>query len=68
MTTPLSQHLVTGGSFILKMAFRLLLLVLFPLCVGVIAATCAAQAFYRLIVDKGYRKGLFESASGKPAP
>jgi hypothetical protein len=68
MTTLLLQHLATGGSFVLKMAFRLLLLVLFPLCVGVIAATCAAQAFYRLIVDKEYRKGLFESVSDKPAP
>jgi hypothetical protein len=68
MTPLLQQHLVSGGSFILKMAFRLLLLVLFPLCVGVIAGICAAQAFYRLIADKGYRKGLFESASGKPAP
>jgi hypothetical protein len=68
MTTPLSQHLVTGGSFILKMAFRLLLLALFPLSVGVIAAICAGQAFYRLTVDKEYRKSLFASASGKPAP
>jgi hypothetical protein len=50
------------------MAFRLLLLVLFPLSVGVIAAICAGQAFYRLIVDKAYRKSLFESASAKPAP
>jgi hypothetical protein len=68
MTNPLLQHLDTGGSFVLKMAFRLLLLVLFPLCVGVIAAICVAQAFYRLIADKEYRNGLFESASGKPAP
>jgi glucan phosphoethanolaminetransferase (alkaline phosphatase superfamily) len=66
--TPLLQLLAIGGLFILKMAFRLLLLVLFPLCVGLIAATCAAQAFYRLIVDKEYRKNLFESASDKPAP
>jgi hypothetical protein len=64
----LQQHLATGGLFILKMAFRLLLLVLFPLCVGLIAATCAAQAFYRLTVDKEYRKNLFASASDKPAP
>jgi hypothetical protein len=68
MTTLLLQHLATGGSFILKMAFRLLLLVLFPLCVGLIAATCAAQAFYRLTVDKEYRKNLFASASDKHAP
>jgi hypothetical protein len=68
MTNPLLQHLATGGSFILKMAFRLLLLVLFPLSVGVIAAICAGQAFYRLIADKEYRKGLFESASDKPVP
>jgi hypothetical protein len=33
----------------------------------VIAAICAAQAFYRLIVDKEYRKGLFAPASDKPA-
>jgi len=65
MTNLLLQHLATGGSFILKMAFRLLLLVLFPLSVGVIAAICAGQAFYRLIVDKAYRKSLFESASDK---
>jgi hypothetical protein len=64
----LLQHLATGGSFILKMAFRLLLLVLFPLSVGVIAAICAGQACYRLIVDKAYRKSLFASASDKPAP
>ena len=68
MTNPLLQHLATGGSFILKMAFRLLLLVLFPLCVGVIAGICAVQAFYRLIADKEYRKDLFEFVSGKPAP
>jgi hypothetical protein len=68
MTTLLLQHLATGGSFALKMAFRLLLLVLFPLSVGVIAVICVGQAFYRLIVDKGYRKGLFESASDRPVP
>jgi hypothetical protein len=68
MMTPLLQHLATGGSFILKMAFRLLLLVLFPLSVGVIAAICAAQAFYRLIVDKEYRKNLFKCVSDKPVP
>jgi glucan phosphoethanolaminetransferase (alkaline phosphatase superfamily) len=60
--------MAAGGLFILKMAFRLLLLVLFPLCVGVIAGICAVQAFYRLIADKDYRKNLFESASGKPVP
>jgi hypothetical protein len=68
MTNLLLQHLATGGSFILKMAFRLLLLVLFPLSVGVIAAICAGQACYRLIVDKEYRKSLFEFVSDKPAP
>jgi hypothetical protein len=68
MMNLLLQHLATGGLFILKMAFRLLLLVLFPLSVGVIAAICAAQAFYRLIVDKEYRKSLFEFVSDKPAP
>jgi hypothetical protein len=68
MMTHLTQHLATGGSFILKMAFRLLLLVLFPLCVGVIVAICAAQACYRLTVDKAYRKSLFAPASDKPVP
>jgi hypothetical protein len=66
MTTLLLQHRATGGSFILKMVFRLLLLVLFALRVGVIAGIYAAQVFYRLIVGKAYRKGLFESAFGKP--
>jgi Ni,Fe-hydrogenase I cytochrome b subunit len=43
-----------------------LLRVLFLLFAGVILVICVAQAFYLVIVDKEYRKDLFERELGKP--
>jgi hypothetical protein len=66
MMSFLRQQLVIGGLHTLRTALRLLLLVLFPPCVGAIAVICAAQACCQLIVDKEYRKGLSEFVFGKP--
>ena len=44
---------------------RALLGVLFLLFAGVILVICAVQVCYLLIVDKAYRKDLFEREFGK---
>jgi hypothetical protein len=43
-----------------------LLRVLFLVFAGLIAVICAAQVCYLVIVDKDYRKDLFERELGKP--
>ena len=64
MTSRTLQMMDIGG-LLLRMVWILVSQVLFILLAGLIAVTLYALAFCLIIVDKGYRRSLFGSASDK---
>jgi hypothetical protein len=60
----MTQIMAIGG-LLLRMGWIVLSQVLFIVLGGLIAVTLYAVALFLIVVDKGYRKSLFGSASDK---
>ena len=66
MTNLILQILAGGGLLLIMIANRLVLLVLYPLCVGLILGTFAERVLYLMLAGKAYKSALSASESDKP--
>ena len=62
----IKRMLVGGGLLTTWAVTRLLLLVLYPLCVGLIVAIFAERVLYQMLEEKDYKKSSSASESAKP--